>query len=79
MTETTTSPLAGLMPAAEYAAARPMLFPSQTSFRWTERRYQAELAGCGALLKLNGRKLVNPPLFDQALLDIGARNAAPKK
>jgi hypothetical protein len=64
-----------LVTPAEYAAERVQVFPSGESFRWFERQHRVELVERGALVKPTGRKLVNPALFDQVVLEIGARQA----
>ena len=64
-----------LVTPAEYAAERVQVFPSGESFRWFDRTHRAELVERGALVKPTGRFLVNPPLMDQAVLEIGTRQA----
>lgn len=63
---------------ADYAAARPSVFPSRHSYRWFERQHKAELVAGGALVMPTGRKLVNPEAFDRVVLDVGARRAGGK-
>ena len=65
-----------LVPPSDYQAQRPQVFPSPESLRWFERAHRAELIQRGALLMPNGRKLVDPQLFDAAVRDIGRRMAA---
>lgn len=60
----------------EYVAARPVLFPSPTSFSWFVRRHRDELVRRGAVLMPTGRLLVEPEAFDQAVREIGSRLAA---
>lgn len=61
---------------AEYAAARPALFPSQTSFQWFVRTHREELVRRGAVLMPTGRLLVDPATFDQFVREIGSRRAS---
>ena len=58
-----------------FRADREHLFPSAESFAWFVRKNRAELAQAGALLKPNGRWLVQPEAFDRAVMAIGARRA----
>lgn len=58
-----------------YRAERAHLFPSAESFAWFVRKNRDELARAGALLKPNGRWLVQPDAFDSAVMAIGARRA----
>lgn len=59
-----------------YAAARPAVFQSPSSFRWFERKHRDELVQRGALIKPAGRWLVRPTAFDKAICEIGARLAS---
>ena len=65
-----------LLLLAEYREHRSRVFPSDESLRWFIRSNHAELTRRKALVMPAGRKLINPPEFDQAVLDIGARKAA---
>ena len=62
----------------QYAAARPLLFPSPTSFRWFVRQHRAEMVERCAVLMPTGRLLVDPEAFDSAVVAIGARQAVIK-
>ena len=73
---TTTEPLPlPLVTPTDYVATRPQVFPGPESLRWFERQHRAELVDKGAILLVNGRKLVNPAAFDAAVLEIGKRLA----
>lgn len=61
---------------AEYVAARSHVFPGVESLRWFERSHRAELIERGAIIMPNGRKLIDPVAYDQAVIDIGKRMAA---
>lgn len=65
----------GLMRPEEYRAARPQLYPSEQSLLWFMRRNREELVSAGAIIIPNGRWLVCPQEFDQAVIDIGQRRA----
>jgi len=59
-----------------YLQGRGHIFPSLESLRWFTRQHHAELVRRQALVMPAGRKLVNVPAFDQAVVEIGARRAA---
>ncbi len=54
---------------------REHIFPSPTSLEWTCRRLRAELVREGALLVINGRRMIDPSVFDRVILN-AARRAA---
>ena len=64
-----------LCPFSEYVAKRPIFFPSPSSAEWTVRKHKDELARCGALLIVAGRRIVNGRKFDDAIVSIGQREA----
>ena len=51
------------------------MFPSINSLQGTIRCNRTELIEAGAIVWLGGRLLINPPVFDLTLLDIGRRRA----
>lgn len=59
----------------DYRVGREAEFPCRTSLTWFIRTYKPELVDRGALLYIGGRKLIVEDLFDQAVADIGQRNA----
>ena len=68
--------LTELCTLAQYReAGRQHIFPSPTSLEWTCRRLRAELVREGALLVINGRRMIDPLVFDRVILD-AARRAA---
>lgn len=69
------SELQGLRTLAQYREGREHIFPSPTSLEWTCRRLRAELVREGALLVINGRRMVDPQVFDAVILN-AARRAA---
>lgn len=68
--------LQDLKPPREYLQGREHIFPSVESLRWFTRQHRAELIERQALVMPSGRKLVNAPAMDRAIIDIGARLAA---
>ena len=68
--------LAELVSPDEYVADRQAFFPSRLSFDWQVRTHRRELLRAGALLVVNGRRMVNPPVFDQVLIEAAQRRAA---
>lgn len=66
---------AALVPFSGYAEMRANVFGSVESLRWFVRKHQAELVDAGALFRLAARWMVDPPAFDAAVLEIGARAA----
>ena len=65
-----------LMPPSKYLQGREHVFPSLESLRWFTRQHHAELVRRQALVMPAGRKLVNVPAFDRAVVEIGAQRAA---
>ena len=56
----------------EYRAdGRESIFPSEASLGWFVRKNKARLVERGAILAPTGRKLINPEVFDQVVLEIG--------
>jgi len=62
-----------LQTPAEYQAERSAVFPSVASLEWFVRQHRNELADAGAIVAPTGRRLVVVDVFDQAVLQIGAR------
>ncbi len=57
----------------EYRAdGRTTIFPSEASLGWFIRKNKARLVESGAILAPTGRKLINPQVFDQVVLEIGS-------
>jgi hypothetical protein len=54
----------------DYQASRDNLWPSVGSLEWYVRRNFQRLVELGALVKLNGRKLVVAPVFDAAAIEL---------
>lgn len=69
------SPLAGLLPPSEYREARSHCFPSQNAFDWFVRCNRTEVLKSGALLKIAGRKMVDPSKMDEVVLNLAKRAA----
>lgn len=65
-----------LVTPAQYVAERRQVFPSVDSLRWFERQHRDELIAKGAVLMPAGRKLLNPTVFDAAVIEIGQKLAA---
>lgn len=70
------SQAAELVPLIQYQEQRQQVFPSPESLRWFVRTNHGKLVARGALLMPTGRKLVNPGLFDQVVVEVGALKAA---
>lgn len=70
-----TSRLGALLTLGQYAEARSHVFGSPESLRWFVRKHQDELVAAGALLRLTDRWMIEPEVFDAAVLEIGARAA----
>lgn len=64
-----------LQTPADYQATRGTVFAARESLHWFIRRNRPALVDRHALFLVAGRKLIDPDQFDQAVLDIGARNA----
>lgn len=65
-----------LVPPKVYLETRWHIFPSLESLRWFTRQHHAELVRRQALVMPAGRKLLNVPAFDRAVVEIGAERAA---
>lgn len=65
-----------LVTPSQYVAERPQIFPSVESLRWFERQHRDELIAKGAVVMPAGRKLLNAQVFDDAVIEIGQKNAA---
>ena len=63
------------VPVDDYLALGNTVFPSKVSAIWFIRKHRPVLAERGALIKVNGRRLVIPDAFDAAVRDIGRENA----
>ena len=61
---------------AAYQATRQHIFASGTSLQWTIRQERERLIKAGALLKINGRTMIDEAAFDAAMLAIGREKAA---
>ncbi len=70
-----TSEIEGLVTLADYQSRRPHLFPSKTSLEWYTRQHRQQLVDDGALLLIAGRRMANPPKFDDSIMRIGQREA----
>ncbi len=66
---------ASLVTFSGYAEMRANVFGSVESLRWFVRKHQAELIEAEALFRLTDRWMIDPPAFDAAVLEIGARAA----
>ncbi len=64
-----------LLPLTEYRQQRQHVFRSDQSLRWFIRTNRPELIKRQALVMPTGHPLIAPAVFDQAVLDIGARKA----
>lgn len=60
-----------LVSLSAYQATREHIFPSQTSLRWFIRKNRASLVERLALLRLAGRLVVNPTVFDEVVMTTG--------
>ena len=69
--ELKSSPLSRLMSLEAYRAGREHIYPSDTSLRWFIRVQRGRLLAKSALLVLNGRLMVDPDSFDQAVIEAG--------
>jgi hypothetical protein len=67
--------LLSLKPLPEYGRDRAHIFPSQSSLEWFVRMNRNNLVENGALLVICGRRMVNPALFDDAVLRVGQSSA----
>jgi hypothetical protein len=63
--------LTTLVTPADYQTANPHLFPSVNALAWFIRRHAALLVKRRALLKVNGRKVIDPDRFDAAVVEAG--------
>jgi hypothetical protein len=70
-----TERMSALLTLGQYAEARSHVFGSSESLRWFMRKHQDELVTSGALLRLTDRWMIQPEVFDAAVLEIGARAA----
>ncbi|MCZ2290836.1 MAG: hypothetical protein LC125_02690 [Burkholderiales bacterium] len=70
---------ANLVLPMQYLQGREHVFPSYESWRWFTRVHHDELVRRRALVMPAGRKLVNVPEFDQAVIEIGAQRAANRR
>lgn len=55
------------------------VFRSNESLRYFLRQHLDELIACGAVLSPIGRQMINPPLFERAVLAIGQRLATMRR
>ena len=74
---TATSAVDRLVTPSDYQAARARIFPSESSLRWHLRVHRAELVAEGAVVRLAGRLLIDPDLFDEAILKIAKLKSSP--
>lgn len=51
------------------------VFRSMESMRYFIRQHRDELIDCGAIVAPIGRQMINPPLFEAAVMNIGQRLA----
>lgn len=70
-----TARMSALLTLGQYAEARSHVFGSSESLRWFMRKHQDDLVAAGALLRLTDRWMIQPEVFDAAVLEIGARAA----
>lgn len=66
---------ASLVTFAGYAELRSNVFGSVESLRWFVRKHQAALVESGGLFRITNQWMIDPPAFDAAVLEIGARAA----
>ena len=66
-----------LVTLEDYQSTRVRIFPSESSLKWHLRVHRADLAAGGAILRVAGRLLIDPPKFDQVVLQIARAKAAP--
>lgn len=64
-----------LVTPAEYVAERPKIFASTHAWNWFARQHRQELATKGALVMPTGRQLIDPPVCDKVVAEIGRRLA----
>lgn len=57
-----------LMRPTEYQTVRQAIFPSEGALLWFMRKHLAELEQCRAIVRVNRRKLINAPVFDEFVL-----------
>ena len=67
--------LSRLVTPEVYQAERTNLFPSPSSVRWFVRTHRKELVDANALLRINGRHVVDPDAFDRVTLEAGRVDA----
>lgn len=69
--------LAKLLCPADYrVSGRTTVFPSDESLRWFIRKHQHLLLQRAALIIPTGRrKLINPAIFDEVVMEVGRENA----
>ena len=51
------------------------IFPSLSALDWFIRLHRAELAGCGAIVKIRNEVLIDEEKFPEAVKSIGAKLA----
>lgn len=68
-----------LVPPAQYLQGREHIFPSLESLRWFTRQHHVDLVRRQALVMPAGRKLLNVPAFDRAVVEIGAERAGARQ
>jgi hypothetical protein len=69
------APRAQMVPIWDWRASNPHIFPSDTSLRWHLRRHRAVYIAAGALFKLAGRFVVDPPKFEETMRLVGQQVA----
>lgn len=65
------TPISRLVTPADYQTANAHLFPSLNALQWFIRTRHALLTKRKALLKINGRKVIDPQRFDAAIIEAG--------
>ena len=79
MSNTESSPLAGLMRLEEYQQQRQQFFPGLESVRWFMRANRAGLVESGGLAYIAGRLWVRADRFDAFVMQTGEKAAAERE
>jgi predicted LPLAT superfamily acyltransferase len=57
-----------LVRPTDYQTVRQSWFPSDGALLWFMRKHLAELEACRAVVRVNRRKLINAPVFDEFVM-----------
>ena len=69
------APRAAMVPIWDWRASNPHIFPTDMSLRWHLRRHRVAYIAAGALLKLAGRFVIDPPKFEETMRRVGQQVA----